>query len=123
MSAVAPVRTAATRREAPDKVTGRARYAFEHSLDEVAYAWPVTSTVAKGSVRAIDVADALARPGVLTVLWADNAPRLGSVDDPELELFQSRHVAYRGQFVAGVVATTLEAAKAPSKSPTTVSVG
>jgi xanthine dehydrogenase YagR molybdenum-binding subunit len=111
MSTVAPVRTAATRREAPDKVTGRARYACEHSLDDIAYAWPVASTVAKGSVRAIDVADALARPGVLMVLWADNAPRLGSVDDPELELFQSRRVAYRGQFVAGVVATTLEAAR------------
>jgi xanthine dehydrogenase YagR molybdenum-binding subunit len=111
MSTVAPDRTAATRREAPDKVTGRARYAFEHSLDEIAYVWPVTSTVAKGSVRAIDVTDALDQPGVLAVLWADNAPRLGSVDDPELELFQSRQVAYRGQFVAGVVATTLEAAR------------
>jgi xanthine dehydrogenase YagR molybdenum-binding subunit len=111
MTATAAVRTAATRREAPDKVTGRARYSFEHPFDDIAYVWPVTATVAKGSVRAVDAADALALPGVLAVVWAGNAPHLDPVDDPELELFQWRDVAYRGQFVAAVVATTLEAAR------------
>jgi xanthine dehydrogenase YagR molybdenum-binding subunit len=48
---------------------------------------------------------------VLAVISAENAPRLEPSDDTELELFQSRRVAYRGQFVAGVVATTLEVAR------------
>jgi len=59
----------------------------------------------------VDAGDARARPGVLAVLSVDDAPRLAPIDDPELELFQSRQVAYRGQFVAAVVATTLEAAR------------
>ncbi len=111
MTAVSSTRTAATRREAPAKVTGQARYSAEHPLDDLAYAWPVAATIAKGSLRAVDAADALALPGVLAVLSADTAPRLNTIGDPELELFQSRDVAYRGQFVAGVVATTLEVAR------------
>jgi xanthine dehydrogenase YagR molybdenum-binding subunit len=100
-----------TRVDGPDKVTGRARYAFEHPVDDAAYVWPVQSTIAKGEIRNVDASAALALPGVLTVLTHDNAPRL-TTDDAELALFQSRAVAYRGQFVAAVVAASLEAARA-----------
>ena len=48
---------------------------------------------------------------MLAVITPDNAPRLPGTDDPELALFQSRAVAYRGQFVAAVVAGTLEVAR------------
>ena len=61
---------------------------------------------------AIDEAAVLALPGVRAVLWHGNAPKLESVDDPELALFQSDRVAYRGQFVAGVVADSYEEAQA-----------
>ena len=85
--------------DGPDKVTGRARYAFEHPAAGAAYAWAVPAVIAKGSVRAVDASAALARPGLLAVLTPDNAPRLpGAAADPELALFQSRAVAYRGQF-------------------------
>ena len=97
--------------DGPDKVTGRARYAFEHHPDGAAYVWAVTSVIAKGTIRSVDASDALALPGVLAVLTPDNAPRLPGTDDPELALFQSRAVAYRGQFVAAAVAVTLEAAR------------
>jgi xanthine dehydrogenase YagR molybdenum-binding subunit len=100
-----------TRVDGPDKVTGRARYAFEHPVTGAAYAWPVQSTIAKGEIRSVDTSAALALPGVLAVLTPDNAPRL-TADDPELALFQSRAVAYRGQLVAAVVAATLETARA-----------
>jgi len=100
-----------TRVDGPDKVTGRARYAFEHPVDAAVYAWPVQSTIAKGEIRDTDAGAALALPGVLAVLTPDNAPRL-TADDPELALFQTRAVAYRGQLVAAVVATTLETARA-----------
>jgi xanthine dehydrogenase YagR molybdenum-binding subunit len=97
--------------DGPDKVTGRARYAFEHPVDGAAYAWAVPSVIARGTIRSVDAARALAVPGVLAVITPDNAPRLPGTDDPELALFQSRAVAYRGQFVAAVVAGTLEAAR------------
>jgi xanthine dehydrogenase YagR molybdenum-binding subunit len=101
----------AHRIDGPDKVSGRARYAFEHPLADLAYAWAVPATIARGEILSIHTAAALALPGVLAVITPDNAPRLPGKDDPELALFQSQHVSYRGQFVAAVVATTLEAAR------------
>ena len=97
--------------DGPDKVTGRARYAFEHPVDGAAYVWAVPSVIAKGLIRSVDASAALALPGVLAVITPDNAPRLAGTGDPELALFQSRAVAYRGQFVAAVVADTLETAR------------
>ena len=97
--------------DGPDKVTGRARYAFEHPVDGAAYVWAVPSVIAKGSIRSIDASAALALPGVLAVITPDNAPRLSDTGDPELALFQSRAVAYRGQFVAAAVADTIEVAR------------
>ena len=97
--------------DGPDKVTGRARYAFEYPVEGAAYAWAVPSVIARGTIRSVDAARALAVPGVLAVITPDNAPRLPGTDDPELALFQSRAVAYRGQFVAAAVAETLEVAR------------
>ncbi len=97
--------------DGPEKVTGRARYAFEHPVDGAVYARAVSSAIARGTIRSVDASPALALPGVLAVITPDNAPRLPGTDDPELALFQSRTVAYRGQFVAAVVAGTPEAAR------------
>jgi xanthine dehydrogenase YagR molybdenum-binding subunit len=97
--------------EGRDKVTGRARYAYEYPAENLAYAYPVQSTIARGRIRSIDAGRALAMPGVIAVLSSDDPPELGSADNPELALFQSRDVAYRGQIVAAVVAETLETAR------------
>src|SRR3954454_16567216 len=97
--------------EAREKVTGRARYAYEHQADGMAYCQPVQSTIASGEVRGVDARAALAREGVLAVIWAENAPALADTGEAELRLFQSRTVAYRGQIVAAAVATSLEAAR------------
>ena len=86
--------------DGPDKVTGRARYAFEHPADGAAYVWAVPSAVARGTIRSVDASQALALPGVLAVITPDNAPRLPGTGDPELALFQSRSVAYRGQYLS-----------------------
>ena len=43
--------------------------------------------------------------------WRPATPRPWPTDDPELALFQSPEVAHRGQWVAAVVATTLEGAR------------
>jgi len=97
--------------DGPKKVTGAATYAFEYPLEGVTYAFAVQSTIAKGRIMAIDAGTARALPGVVTVLWHENAPRLLPLDDAELAVFQSDTVAYRGQFVAVVVAETLEIAR------------
>jgi xanthine dehydrogenase YagR molybdenum-binding subunit len=103
--------TPLARLEAREKVTGEARYAFEHAPDRVAYCSPVQADVARGEIRSVDGAAALERSGVIAVIWADNAPELAEVPDGELALFQSRTVSYRGQIVAAVVADTLEVAR------------
>ncbi len=97
--------------DGPKKVTGTATYAFEHPVEGVTYAFPVQSTIARGRIVSIDSSSARALPGVVTVLSHENAPRLAPLDDAELAVFQSDAVAYRGQFVAVVVAETLEIAR------------
>src|SRR5215469_13722891 len=93
------------------KVTGAATYAYEYPVEGVTYVFPVQSTIAKGRVVSIDASAARALPGVLAVIWHENAPRLASLDNQYLAVFQSDAVAYHGQFVAAVVAETMEVAR------------
>jgi xanthine dehydrogenase YagR molybdenum-binding subunit len=97
--------------DGPKKVTGTATYAYEHQLADVTYIFPVQSTIAKGRVISINASPAEALPGVIAVLSHENAPRLASLDDANLTVFQSPNVAYHGQFVAAVVAETIEVAR------------
>ncbi|MEU7841063.1 xanthine dehydrogenase family protein molybdopterin-binding subunit [Micromonospora sp. NPDC049114] len=99
------------RLEGREKVTGTARYAVEYPVDGVTYGWAVPATVVRGRITRIDTTDALASPGVLAVVHHGNAPRLAPGPQPELWLLQEPAVHYRGQFVAVVVATSLEAAR------------
>ncbi len=93
------------------KVTGAATYAYDYPVDHVTYVFPVQSTIAKGRVVSIDASAARALPGVIAVLSHENAPQLAPVNDAKLAVFQSEAIAYRGQFVAAVVAETLEMAR------------
>ena len=97
--------------EAREKVTGEARYAYEYPAERVAYAEPVQASIARGEISSLDASQALAHPGVIAVIWHDNAPELAEGADAELALFQSRAVAYRGQLVAAVVAESPESAR------------
>lgn len=109
------------------KVTGAARYAADHPLPEMAYAYGVYSTIANGRVVAIDDTRARAMPGVVAVLHHGNFPALhrtpdvamtfkdilsaAKVDERRLP-FEDDKVSYPGQFVALVVADTFEQARA-----------
>src|SRR5438067_12247899 len=93
------------------KVTGAAKYAYDYPVEGVTYVFPVQSTIAKGRVVSIDASAARALPGVIAMLSHENAPRIAPLDDQDLAVFQSDAVAYRGQFVAAVVAETLETAR------------
>jgi xanthine dehydrogenase YagR molybdenum-binding subunit len=97
--------------EGPDKVTGRARYAAEYSVADLAYAYPVQSSVASGTITGIDTIDALAIPGVITVFGAADPGTYGNTDNFELTPFRDSRVTYRGQLVALVVAESLETAR------------
>jgi xanthine dehydrogenase YagR molybdenum-binding subunit len=97
--------------EGREKVTGRARYAGEYPLEELAFGWVVQSRIARGRIRAIDTDAALAMPGVLAVLHHRNAPKLADPGDATLLLFQSDRVHHHGAVVALVVAATSEQAR------------
>ena len=101
------------RLDGPDKVAGRARYADEYLPGEAAYAAIVQSPIAKGVVRGVDPRPALKLPGVLAVLWHENAGVLPGAHG-ELAVLQSPRVSYRGQIVAAVVADSLEEARRAS---------
>ncbi|WP_435205735.1 xanthine dehydrogenase family protein molybdopterin-binding subunit [Micromonospora sp. bgisy143] len=99
------------RLEGREKVTGAARYAVEYPVEGVTYGWVVPAAVVRGRITRIDTAEALASPGVLAVVHHGNAPRLASNAEADLWLLQDPVVHYRGQYVAVVVATSLEAAR------------
>ena len=101
--------TPVDRIEGREKVSGAARYAFEHNQENVAYAVIVQSEIAHGMIRHVDAGEALALDGVVAVLHHGNAPRLPA--SGELAVLQSADVAYRGQIVAAVVADELETAQ------------
>jgi xanthine dehydrogenase YagR molybdenum-binding subunit len=101
------------------KVTGRATYAAEHVLPNVAHAVIVTSTAAKGRVKALDVTAAQHAAGVVAVISHLNAPKLPyrehkSALDPtgeRLHVLQDDVVRFNGQAIAIIVAETLEQAE------------
>jgi xanthine dehydrogenase YagR molybdenum-binding subunit len=108
------------RRDGGLKVTGRARYAAEFDIDNLAYAALVQSTIASGEITGFDLSEAQAVPGVLTIMTPDNAPRLPQAAPGQSEttgplvakpLLQDRLVYYNGQHIALVVADTLERAQ------------
>src|SRR5687768_15201963 len=106
------------------KVTGKAKYAAEFQVPNVAYGFIVLGTVAKGRIRTIDTRDAERAAGVIKVLTHLNAPRLGpklSTEDappraqPEQDksfrALQSDRIYFNAQPVALVVAETYEQAR------------
>ncbi len=115
---------ARNRVDGPAKVTGRAKYAVEFEVPNCAYAWPVVSNLAKATITAIDTKSAQSAPGVLAVLTHQNAPkpneahgkndeatRAHGIRIEERNPLQDNQVHYAGQYVALVVAQTLEEAK------------
>jgi xanthine dehydrogenase YagR molybdenum-binding subunit len=113
--------TPRTRLEGRAKVTGEARYTGDVPFAELAHGWLVTSTIARGRIRAIDTEPVLAMPGVLGVLHHANAPRLtpglGFMGpDATLQVLQDDHVPFRGWPVALVVAETAEQARAAAEA-------
>jgi xanthine dehydrogenase YagR molybdenum-binding subunit len=109
------------------KVTGGAKFAAEHNLENIAYGALVMSTIPSGTIRSIDATAAKKSTGVIAVISHLNAPKLGpppgqpsgpqqqqqpgqqgNYAEPQLIPFADNKVKYVGQRIAVVVADTLE---------------
>ncbi len=106
-----------SRVDGPLKVTGKAQYAAEIPVANVAHAVLVTSAVGRGHLRSIDTRRAEQVPGVLHVITSGNVPPLPGAkkktdpNDRILQVLQEDEIHYPDQPIAIVVASTLESAQ------------
>ena len=101
------------------KVTGRAMYAGDRRMENLAYGYLLTSTVAKGSIRAMDTGAAERMRGVLAVYSPFNPLKLyhglessegassGEIQPP----LQDARILNYGQIIGLVVAESFEQAR------------
>jgi xanthine dehydrogenase YagR molybdenum-binding subunit len=103
--------------DGPLKTAGTARYAYERHNDiaDPAYGYVVGSAIAKGKIASIDLAAAKAAPGVLAVVTADNAGKLGKGDYNSAKLLGGPDIEHYHQAIAVVVAETFEQARAAAQ--------
>ena len=96
------------------KVTGSIRYAAEYPFPGLVYGAVVSSTIAKGTITAIDSKAAESAPGVSAVISHLNAPKIPGYEggEHEIKTFNDSRIYFNnGQPVALVIADTFERAK------------
>ena len=100
------------------KVTGEALYASDFPVRDPAFAYFVTSSIARGRISVIDLADAMAVPGVLDILTYENTKlnevkfSAGGGAGPTTSWQNlGPEIGHDGQIVAVVIADTFEAAR------------
>src|ERR1700694_747269 len=102
-------------------VTGAAKYAAEYEIPGLVYGVLVGSTIAKGTIRAMDTRAAEKAPGILAVITHLNAPRVPGYDEGAnpakggtngggLKIFNDNIIRFNGQPIALVIADTFERA-------------
>jgi len=103
--------------DGPRKTTGTARYAYERddAVPNAAYGHVVGAAIAKGEIASMDVRAARAAPGVLAVVTARSAGRLGKGKFNTAKLFGGPEIQHYHQAVALVVAETFEQARAAAQ--------
>jgi xanthine dehydrogenase YagR molybdenum-binding subunit len=101
------------------KVTGRAMYSGDRQPQNLAYGYLLTSTVAKGSIEAMDTSDAERSPGVVAVFSPFNSLKLyrgldaseGGSSGESLPPIQDRKILNYGQIIGLIVAGSFEQAR------------
>lgn len=103
------------------KVTGRAKFAAEFELPNMAFGYLCEATVGKGTIRNLDVSAAESAPGVLRVISHLNLRNLlpqpqeqEKKDGIGFSAFRGPEIYFSGQPIALVVAETFEQARAAS---------
>ncbi|MDB5875923.1 MAG: xanthine dehydrogenase [Ramlibacter sp.] len=100
------------RYDAVAKVTGKAEYAADVALISPAYAYLVTSAIAKGRVDGFDLAAAQQVRGVFDIVTHENAEKIkdaklfsnGGYASTTIQPLKSKEFAEEGQFIAVVLA-------------------
>lgn len=98
------------------KVTGAARFASDEPVANPAFAYLVTSSIARGRIAGFRLDSAQAVPGVLDILTFENVgkqvkPAPGPDGKPSTTSLESDRIWHGGQIIAVVVAETYEAAR------------
>lgn len=103
------------------KVTGKAKYAAEFPVNNVAHGFLVMSEIAKGAIRKIDTSEAGKQSGVIKIISHENAPKLAFTDKSDKDElapegtpfrpFYTDKILFSNQPVALVVAETYEQAR------------
>ena len=95
------------------KTTGTAPYAYERHdvFANPVYGAIVGSAIAKGRIASMDLSAAYRAPGVLAIVTADNAGKLGKGDRNTATLLGGPEVEHYHQAIALVVAETFEQAR------------
>ncbi|HEY9318676.1 MAG TPA: aldehyde oxidoreductase molybdenum-binding subunit PaoC [Achromobacter sp.] len=103
--------------DGPLKTTGKAVYAYEHhdTVPDAAVGYVLGAAIAKGRIRAMDIEAARRAPGVLAVVTAQNAGKLGKGKMNTATLLGGPEIQHYHQAIALVVAETLEQARAASR--------
>ncbi len=110
-----------SRVDGPAKVTGAATYAAEFTSPDLANAYIVESSIARGKITSIDTAASEAVPGVVRIFTHENRPKTAwfsykyqDMVGPPGEPFRplaSDEVQYSGQPIALVVAESFDVAR------------
>ncbi|CAN5516980.1 xanthine dehydrogenase family protein molybdopterin-binding subunit [soil metagenome] len=99
------------------KTTGLARYAYENHdvVANQAYGYVVGAGIAKGRIVSMDQARAKAAPGVIAIVTAENAGKLGKGSFNTAKLLGGPAIDHYHQAIALVVAYTFEQARAAAQ--------
>jgi len=94
-----------------EKVTGQARFTADLNLGRFYYARTLRSTHAHAAIRSLDISTALTVPGVRAVVTGEDCPkRIGHAIQDQYPIARDK-VRYRGEPLAVVLASSLEAAE------------
>src|SRR3954462_15708361 len=102
-----------SRIDGPLKVTGTAPYAYErHDVaPNQAYGYIVGSAIAKGRIGSMELTAAKGAPGVIAIVTAENAGKLGKGKFNTAPLLGGPQIQHYHQAIAVVVAETFEQAR------------
>jgi xanthine dehydrogenase YagR molybdenum-binding subunit len=103
--------------DGPMKTTGTAPYAYDRHdvVANQAYGYVVGSAIAKGRIGSIDLSAAKAAPGVLAIVTAQNAGKLGKGTYNIAKLLGGPEIEHYHQAIAVVVAESFEQARAAAE--------
>jgi xanthine dehydrogenase YagR molybdenum-binding subunit len=106
-----------SRIDGPLKTTGTATYAYEwhDAFSTPAYGYVVGAGIAKGRIASMDLSRAKASSGVISIVTADNAGKLGKGKYNAAKLLGGPEIDHYHQAVAVVVAESFEQARSAAQ--------